>query len=506
MTGPLTETTQGAPALRAQGIGKSFGGVAALRGVDLTIREGEILGLAGANGAGKSTLINVLTGQLTPDTGTLSVRGSDVMLDAPRRAAHYGIGVVRQELDLVPDLTIAENLALGDERAFRRRGILDRGKMRDSAVAALARVGLQLEPSTLVGDLAIGDQQLVAAARALRSAGSVLLLDEPTSSLTPFEAERLFTVMRALRDEGVGVVFISHRLNEVSALCDRVVVLRDGQVAGEYGVDDTSMSEVVEAMVPGAQALTREAERATPGRVMLSAEGIGVHGRAPLDLDLRTGEVIGLFGLVGAGKSSLARALAGLTPTSSGTMTIDGSAYRPKSAADAFSMGVACLSEDRRFEGILPGLSVRRNIAVRAPRDTARAGVLRTGAITRLVGEMFERLRIKAADDSLDIRDLSGGNQQKVLLGRLLAEELRVLILDEPTHGIDVRAKHDLLTTVGDLTRKGVAVLMVSSEIPELLAACDRILVMRRGEVVAQMAAGEATEQLLMSAATGGAQ
>lgn len=504
MTEPLTETAQVAPALRAQGIGKSFGGVAALRDVDLTIREGEILGLAGANGAGKSTLINVLTGQLTPDTGTLLVRGSNVVLDAPHRAAHHGIGVVRQELDLVPDLTISENLALGDERAFRRRGILDRAKMHDSAVAALGRVGLSLEPSTLVGDLAIGDQQLVAAARALRSAGSVLLLDEPTSSLTPFEAERLFTVMRALRDEGVGVVFISHRLNEVSMLCDRVVVLRDGQVAGEFGVDEASMSEVVEAMVPGAQALTWQSRRATPGRVMLSATGIGVHGRPPLDVELRAGEVVGLFGLVGAGKSSLGRALAGLTPTTAGSMTLDGATYRPKSAADAFTMGVACLSEDRRFEGILPGLSVRRNITVRAPRDTARTGVLRTGAISRLVGEMFERLRIKAADDSVDIRDLSGGNQQKVLLGRLLAEELRVLILDEPTHGIDVRAKHDLLMTVGDLTRKGVAVLMVSSEIPELLAACDRILVMRRGEVVAQMAAGEATEQLLMSAATGG--
>lgn len=506
MTALATETGQRTPALRAQGIGKSFGGVAALRGVNLEIREGEILGLAGANGAGKSTLINVLTGQFTPDVGVLSVRGVEVTLDAPRRAAEQGIGVVRQELDLVPDLTVAENLALGDERSFRRRGFLDRAKMAASAVDALARVGLTISPSALVKDLSIGDQQLVAAARALRHAGAVLLLDEPTSSLTPFEAERLFAVMRTLRDDGVGVVFISHRLNEVAELCDRVVVLRDGQVAGEFGVDETSMAGIVEAMVPGAQALKRQTERAEPGGVVLAAAALSVHGRAPIDLDLRAGEVVGVFGLVGAGKSSLGRALAGLVPVTGGTMTIDGRSYRPRSAADAFAVGVACLSEDRRSEGILPALSVRQNISVRAPRDTARGGVLRSRAITRLVREMFERLRIKAANDSLDIRDLSGGNQQKVLLARLLAEELRVLILDEPTHGIDVRAKYDLLTTVGELTRKGVAVLMISSEIPELLAACDRILVMRMGEVVAEMAAGDATEQLLMSAATGGTQ
>lgn len=504
MTSPLIEASRATPALRVQGVGKSFGGVAALTDVDLTIRGGEILGLAGANGAGKSTLINVLTGQLIPDTGILSVRGTEVTLDAPHRAAEHGIGVVRQELDLVPDLSIAENLALGDERRYRRRGMLDRAAMSRAATEALARVGLGLAPSTLVRDLAIGDQQLVAAARALRSSGTVLLLDEPTSSLTPFEAERLFNVMRTLRDEGVGVVFISHRLNEVAELCDRVVVLRDGGIAGEFGVDPASMGEIVEAMVPGAQVLTRHSDRPALGDVVLSAKGLAVHRRAPADLDLRGGEVVGLFGLVGAGKSSLGRVLAGLLQPSEGTMTIAGQPYRPRSAADAFAVGVAYLSEDRRSEGILAGLTVRQNITVRAPRDIARGGILRAGAITRLVREMFERLRIKAANDSLDIRDLSGGNQQKVLLARLLAEDLAVLILDEPTHGIDVRAKHDLLTTVGDLTRKGIAVLMVSSEIPELLAACDRILVMRKGNVVAELAADEASEQLLMSAATGG--
>lgn len=491
------------PALEARDIEKSFGGVAALIGVNLLVRKGEILGLAGANGAGKSTLINILTGQLHPDSGELLIDGNARPLTSPRQAQELGIGVVRQELDLVPDLTIAENLFLGEERQFKRGLFLDRGAMNAAAQTLLSRVGLSNDPAATLRDLSIGDRQLVAAARALRNAGSILLLDEPTSSLTPFEAARLFTVMRSLRESGLGVVFISHRLNEVAELCDRVVVLRDGRVAGEFRPQE-GMDAVVEAMVPGAQALTRQERSGTIGGPVLDVRAVCIGHRPPLDLTLHSGEVVGVFGLVGAGKSSMGKTIGGIIPAADGTMTLEGRQYRPRGASDGFARGVAYLSEDRRGEGILPALTVRDNIVVRTPRDTARAGVLRDAPIGALVREMFSRLNIKAASDRLDIRDLSGGNQQKVLLARLLAEDLKVLVLDEPTHGIDIRAKHDLLETVSHLTDRGITVLMISSEIPELLAASDRILVMRNGEIVLDTLASLATEQSLMSAATGG--
>lgn len=491
-----------AVALEASGISKSFGGVAALDGVGLALRPGEVLGLAGANGAGKSTLIKILTGQLRPDAGSLTLGGEAVVLTSPREAQRAGIGVVAQELDLVPDLTIAENIYLGEESRFTRRGRLDRRAMVAAARSLLTRVGVTEDPATEVRDVSIGDRQLVAAARALRHAGSVLLLDEPTSSLTPFEAERLFGVIRALADSGVAVVFISHRLNEVSTLCDRVVVLRDGRLAGEYDARD--LPAIVEAMVPGTAAMETHARAGRSGAPLFTARGIGIKGRAPLDLEIGAGEIVGVFGLVGAGKTSLGQAIAGLLRLDQGEMNLGGTAYRPRSATRAHALGVAMLSEDRRGEGILPGLSVRENLVVRAPSGTTRAGVFRASAVRDVVDRAVERLRIKTASDRLDIRDLSGGNQQKVLVGRLLADEPRLLVLDEPTHGIDVRAKHDLLTRVVELADRGMGVLMISSEIPELLATADRVLVMRTGRIVAETTAATADERQLMAAATGG--
>ncbi|NQX04484.1 sugar ABC transporter ATP-binding protein [Rathayibacter sp. VKM Ac-2856] len=500
MTAPL----EPAAVLTVRGVSKAFGGVAALTGVDLSVHAGRILGLAGANGAGKSTLINILTGQLPPDTGELRVSGEPVSFSSPREAQRHGIGVVRQELDLVPDLTIAENLFLGDERPFQRALQLDRRQMREAARALLRRMGLENDVDELVRDVSIGDRQLVAAARALRSAGSVLLLDEPTSSLTPFEEARLFRVMRSLSDEGVGVVFISHRLDEVVQLCDSIVVLRDGRVAGEFAATVDVLPQVVDAMVPGSAAVVRGDRAPSLGEPAFVGGAMVIKGRPPVDLAIRRGEVLGVFGLVGAGKSSIGRSIAGLETLQSGSMQLAGRPYSPRSAAAGFARGVAYLSEDRRTEGILPHLSVRQNMIVRAPRDVARGGVFDRRAVTALIREMTSRLRIKAASDALDIRSLSGGNQQKVLVGRLLAEDLSLLVLDEPTHGIDVRAKADLIDTVWDLTGKGVAVLLISSEIAELRAACDRIIVVRNGAVVRELPATTATEGELMSAATGG--
>jgi ribose transport system ATP-binding protein len=493
-------------ALSVQRISKSFGGVAALVEVDLVVRAGEILGLVGANGAGKSTLINILTGQFEPDGGNVLVEGSEANLSSPRSAQAAGIGVVRQELDLVPDLSVSENLALGEEGRFLKAGWLDRHAMRKFAEDLLLRVGLEINPDQKVQDISIGDRQLIAAARALRNAGSVLLLDEPTSSLTPFEAERLFGAMRALCLEGVGVVFISHRLDEVAKLCNRVIVLRDGRVAGGFENPIQQMSEIVEAMVPGTAAIDRIERTGKIGEIVLKVDEIVIGKRAPVSLTVRSGEVVGLFGLVGAGRSSLGRVISGSMSPTGGSMTLRGKNFIPKDPAQAFERGVASLSEDRRNEGILPHLSVQKNMIIRTPGDTAPKGMLIKLAIERLVGKMIDRLSIKTSSDRIGILSLSGGNQQKVLVARLLAEDLSLLVLDEPTHGIDVRAKRDLLQTFHGLTSQGVGILMISAEIPELLAACDRILVMRSGVIIAEFNPSLTNEQMLMSAATGGQQ
>jgi ribose transport system ATP-binding protein len=500
----LNERKKKIVSLSVRSISKSFSGVTALADVDLVVQGGEILGLVGANGAGKSTLINILTGQLQPDKGSLMMNGEELVLTSPRASQLAGIGVVRQELDLVPDLTVAENLVLGIEPRFQQVLGLNRKLINEKALSLLSRVGLKLDPDQKVYEVSIGDRQLIAAARALRDADSVLLLDEPTSSLTPYEAERLFAAMRLMRQEGVGVVFISHRLDEVAQICDRVVVLRDGQVAGEFKHFATNVEPIVEAMVPGTAALARVERTGELGEAVLKLEEVVFGSRSPVSLEIKAGEVLGIFGLVGAGKSSLGRCISGSIPIRGGLMRVRGKNFLPRDPSQAFKLGVACLSEDRRNEGILPHLSIRDNMVVRTPGETARRGVLRQSAITLLVKKMIDVLAIKTSNDRLGILSLSGGNQQKVLLARLLAENLSVLVLDEPTHGIDVRAKRDLLETINKLTAQGLAVLMISAEISELLAACDRILVMRGGSVVAEFDATKTNEQMLMSAATGG--
>jgi len=502
--GDLGQTQNSHPALEASGITKSFSGVQALRGVSLVVARGEIVGLAGANGAGKSTLVNIITGVLPPDGGTVKVAGRDVRLNSVQDAQRSGIGTVRQELDLVPALSVAENIFLGDETRFTRFGVLDVASMRSAASALLARVGLGLLATELVASLSIGDRQLVAAARALRDAASVLILDEPTSSLSPFESQRLYDVIRRLSAAGVGVVFISHRLPEVAEICDRVVVMRDGLVAAEFPAERERMAEVVDVMVPGVTGATDRSRSADPGEVVLRLNGVAAAGKSSTDLTVRAGEIVGLFGLVGSGRSTIGRAVAGIVPLDSGTMALRGRPYAPKSPADGFRRGVAYLSEDRRGESVLPGLTVSENLALRLPQQTSRWGLVRFDRVRDLVRRSMTKFKIRASSPSTSIDTLSGGNQQKVLLARLLAEELSVLVLDEPTHGIDVSAKRELLRTLDQFTEQGLAVLMISSDVPELITSADRILVVRDGRVHEEFSWQDSDERTLMSAATGG--
>ena len=496
-----------AAALAAIDVHRSFGAVRALRGVSLAVAPGEILGLVGANGAGKSTLIRILTGDLEPDAGEIRMRGEVVRLATVRDAQGLGIGVVRQELDLVPDLTVAENLFLGEEHRFPGSGWrLDRAAMSRAARPLLDAVGLALDPSVRVSALSIGDRQLVAGARALRDAATVMLLDEPTSSLTPWETERLFATLRTLATRGVAIIYISHRLDEIGALCGRVTVIRDGANVGDFGDPANELDAIVTAMTPG---IGEPGQRAPSGsRVgvdepLLEARGLRVGRHGPADLVLHRGEILGVFGLVGAGRSTIARALTGSLQPDAGEVVVRGRAVRLRSPWDGYRAGVAYLAEDRKTESVLPGLSIRYNVGVRAPGDTARAGILDIGRLRALARRTIDRLAIKTPSDQALVDQLSGGNQQKVAVGRLLAERLDVLVLDEPTHGIDVKAKRELLDLLRELAAEGKGVLLISSELAELVSVADRIVVFRNGKVVAAFDASEATETGLVGAAAG---
>ena len=492
--------------LEARDVFVSFEAVRALRGVSLRVGAGEIHGLVGANGAGKSTLIRVLTGDLEADQGEVHIDGSPVLMRSVRDSQALGIGVVRQELDLVPDLTIAENLFLGEEARFTSsRWRLDRSALDEAARPLLSSLGLEVDPRKSVAELSIGDRQLVAAARAMRDAARVMLLDEPTSSLTPWETERLFETLRTLAERGIGIVYISHRLDEIGLLCDRVTVIRDGANVGEFGQPANQLDDIVTAMTPGFERGQKREDRqvSDTAEPTLEARALRVGKHGPADLVLHRGEILGIFGLVGAGRSTIARALTGSLRPDSGEVLLRGTAMHFDSPADAYRAGVAYLAEDRKGESILPGMTIRSNIGIRAPGDTASSGILRIDRLRDLALGTIKRLSIATPGDGALIEQLSGGNQQKAVVGRLLAEDLAVLVLDEPTHGIDVRAKRELLDLLLELAEAGQSIVLISSELAELFAVADRILVFRGGQVTGEFKPGDVTETELVGAAAG---
>jgi len=490
------------PAIAADNIRKRFGGVEALRGVSIAVFPGEIVGLVGHNGAGKSTLVRILHGDHEPDSGEIRLAGAPVKFTSISDALHKGLGVVRQELELVPDLSIAENVYLGDETAFTRLGFLDRKRMRESTAPLLKKVGLTLDPGMRLGSLSIGDQQLVAAARALRRAASVLLLDEPTSSLSPHEARRLFEQVRALAKSGIAIIYISHRMDEVAALCHRVVVLRDGQVAGEFAEPSRQQHEIITIMAPGSGPVATGGNR-VPGKPLLEIKQLRTGRNGPSSLTLRSGEILGLFGLVGAGRTTLARTIVGDIRRSSGEIVLKGARIFPAGPYEAYRLGLAYLSESRKTESIFTGRSVRENIGVRVPQRTSRLGFIRRRPFEQLASSTITRLDIRPADPAKQIELLSGGNQQKAVLGRLLVDALDVFILDEPTHGIDILAKQDLLKVLREVASQGKGVIFISSELPELMTVSDRILVLRGGQVVLDADPRAVGEREILGAAAG---
>jgi len=494
-----------APLLELRGICKQFPGVKALSEVALALYPGEVHTLMGQNGAGKSTLIKVLTGVYAPDSGAIVMAGKQIKPRSTQDAQRLGISTVYQEVNLCPNLSVAENIFIG--RYPRKLGMVDWPGMRVQAAALLRQLELEIDVTAQLSSFPLAIQQMVAISRALNISAQVLILDEPTSSLDEAEVQLLFRVLRKLRDQGMAILFVTHFLDQTYAISDRITVMRNGEREGEYLCSELSRLALVNKMVGSAgDSGAVDATAAAPGDTLLQARGLSRKGAlAPLDLDLRAGEILGLCGLLGSGRTETARLLFGADKADGGTLHVGGRQRVFASPRDAIEQGIGFCSEDRKHEGAILELSVRENLVLALQ---ARAGLLR--AIPRKVTEALARdyvqkLGIKTPSIDTPIGSLSGGNQQKVLLARWLVTSPTMLILDEPTRGIDVRAKQEIMDYVTGLCRKGMAILFISSELPEVLRCSDRLIVMRdrqacgtyrRGELddssVLQVIAGEA--------------
>lgn len=484
------------------GIEKSYTGVRALAGAVLSVRAGEVHALLGENGAGKSTLMKILVGATQRDAGEIRVGGSPVEIVSRQDADALGIRVVFQHAELVPQLSILDNVTLGHERS--RLGFVDRREARERTRAALARLGVELSPDRSAAGLRAGERQLVEITRALAFDVRVLVMDEPTASLGRQEVERLFRVVGELRRDGVAIVYISHRLEEIFEVADRVTVLRDGKTVATVETADTTRAELVRMMVGREMGHVFRKESHTREHVVLEAEGLVTEsGLGGVSLALHEGEILGVYGLLGSGRTELARALYGADRLVEGEVRLDGKRVRIGSPSRATKRGLGLVPEDRIRQGMFAKLSVRENITLARADRIDRNGIVRRGRESRFAAEVVKRLAVRTASIESPVATLSGGNQQKVVFGRWLVAGARVLLLDDPTVGVDVGAKEEIYRIVADLTADGTAVLLLSSELPELLGLADRLLVLRGGKVAGALAGEAMTEERALALALG---
>ncbi|MFI0541794.1 sugar ABC transporter ATP-binding protein [Streptomyces sp. WSLK1-3] len=485
--------------LRIEGIRKSFPGVVALDGVDFDLRRGEVHVLLGENGAGKSTLIKMLSGAYHPDGGRVLVDGEEVHIRGAQDAERLGIATIYQEFNLVPDLTVAENIFLG--RQPRRLGMIDRKRMEADAEVLLQRVGVTVSPRARVRELGIARLQMVEIAKALSLDARVLIMDEPTAVLTSGEVDKLFAIVRRLREGGVGIVFITHHLEEIAALGDRVTVLRDGKSVGQVPAA-TPEDELVRLMVGRSIEQQYPRERGDTGAALLKVEGLTRDGVFhDIGFEVHAGEVVGIAGLVGAGRTEVVRAVFGADPYDKGTVKVSGSALRGHDVVAAMAAGIGLIPEDRKGQGLVLDQSVEENLGLVTMRTATRAGLVDLKGQREAAARIAEQLGVRMAGLHQHVRTLSGGNQQKVVIGKWLLADTKVLILDEPTRGIDVGAKVEIYQLINELTAAGAAVLMISSDLPEVLGMSDRVLVMAQGRIAGELDAGEATQDSVMALA-----
>jgi ribose transport system ATP-binding protein len=490
--------------LEARAISKRYGGVQALQHISLSIRPGEVLAVVGENGAGKSTLMRILAGVVQPSEGGLLVDGKHAVFATVQQALDKGIALIHQELNLAPNLDIGSNIFLGREP--QRHGLIDSASIESQARHYLSQVGLDVPPSARLDSISIGKQQLVEIAKALSVDARVLIMDEPTSCLSQQEAERLYEIVRKLRQQGIAICYISHRLAEVIDLADRVVVLRDGKFVGELTETEIDRNKIVRMMV--GRDVSQYYKR-TPHS--LGAESIAVRSlrtqeypQEKLDFSISFGEVVGLAGFVGAGRTELLTTLFGITPPVSGTMEVGQQPFAPQNAADAIAAGVVLVPEDRRRTGLLLQKGVRWNLSLASLRQKLRRyGFVRRAAESELCRQTIAQLEIKTAGNDVSVRLLSGGNQQKVVLGKWLATEPRILLLDEPTRGVDVGSKSEIYGLIHELAGRGVAILFASSDMEEILGLSDRVLVMSHGSIAGELSRDQLSEEGIMHLAVG---
>lgn len=491
--------------LQMSHITKRFPGVLALSNVDFALRKGEVHALLGENGAGKSTLMKILSGVYQPDEGDIIFEGQPVTFANPLSAQSAGITIIHQEFNLFPELTVEENIFIGREFCKNNRWRLDEKQQRQAAIDILQKLNLNISPETLVADLTVAQQQMVEIAKAISVNAKILIMDEPTAALTETEIDSLFQVTRLLKEQGTGIVYISHRLEELALIADRATVMRDGQFIATVDYDAVKISDLIAMMV--GRDLGNIYPRRGPlaqRKPVLEVSGLTRNGVLNnIDFTLYQGEILGFAGLMGAGRTELARAIFGADPIDGGTLKLNGKVTVIKDIADAIKQGISYLTEDRKKEGLALGLSVERNIMLgNYPEYSDRYGNVDSKRCQKTSEEQVKALRIKTPHLEQAALNLSGGNQQKIIIARWVCKDTDILIFDEPTRGIDVGAKLEIYELMNRLVAKGKSIIMISSELPEVLGMCDRILVMRNGRITGELASDDATQEKIMQYAT----
>lgn len=484
--------------LQAEKISKRYGGVQALEAVSLTVYSGEVHAVVGENGAGKSTLINILGGIVKRDSGNITLDGRNVEYSDPKAAFDDGIAVIHQELSMLPHMNVIENIYMG--RMKNRAGLIDWKALETGTLEALAMVGLEVDPKDTVGNLSISQRQMIEIAKAVYTRARIIIMDEPNSSLCDWETEKLFEVIEKLKSDGIAIIYISHKLNEVLRISDRITILRDGKSVGHLPRKEATVNKIISLMVR--RNLSRDhVGRRIVGDVKLSVKALTGEGFHNISFDLKEGEILGFSGLVGAGRSELARAIFGAERFTAGTITLRGEKTRFKSPSEAIRAGLAMVPEERKKLSLFMDLSITFNMAMANLFRMKKGFFIDEKRLKKTVGKFIDNLRIKLNQSSDPVRSLSGGNQQKTILGRWLATAPDILILDEPTHGVDIGAKADIYSLIKELANQGKSIILISSEMPEIIAMSDRVIVMTEGNVTAELVDDEITEENIMAAA-----